>query len=244
MIKLVLREVLKFKFVCLSSPSVLSVFFPFFSILVTLSFTNVRLQQFHCNTQTPDRIFLIRETSICNYVMLIHTPRLCAEPIFLERRRGTGPDDSPAGGGGNQQIEQVRCRPIVDRLGLEAITPESEAKDKDNVDGTAGGEENQDEDVIMVVQTDAKQDDLKVVFDQQTGEVVQVQDMKGNIVFDEIKVEDLVGRVGDDRAPDTEDEDLETLKGLHDLAKIVRLLSFLNFLTIPSHFILTLNTES
>ncbi|GAA5933273.1 hypothetical protein JCM1841_006575 [Sporobolomyces salmonicolor] len=61
--------------------------------------------QFHCNTQTIDRIALIRETSICRYVMLIHTPRLCAEPLFLE---GVNKNEQPA--------SSIECRPVVTKL--------------------------------------------------------------------------------------------------------------------------------
>ncbi|GAA5952949.1 hypothetical protein JCM21900_001527 [Sporobolomyces salmonicolor] len=61
--------------------------------------------QFHCNTQTIDRIALIRETSICRYVMLIHTPRLCAEPLFLE---GANKNEQPA--------SSIECRPVVTKL--------------------------------------------------------------------------------------------------------------------------------
>ncbi|GAA6064660.1 hypothetical protein JCM10212_002133 [Sporobolomyces blumeae] len=61
--------------------------------------------QFHCNTQTIDRIALIRETSICRYVLLIHTPRLCAEPLFLE-----GADKSL------EPPSTIECRPVVREL--------------------------------------------------------------------------------------------------------------------------------
>ncbi|BGP06587.1 Protein OS-9 [Rhodotorula toruloides] len=61
--------------------------------------------QFHCNTGTIDRIALIRETSICRYVMLIHTPRLCGEPLFLE---GHNSHQEPAA--------SIECQPVVRKL--------------------------------------------------------------------------------------------------------------------------------
>ncbi|KAM0754507.1 hypothetical protein T439DRAFT_321545 [Meredithblackwellia eburnea MCA 4105] len=67
--------------------------------------------QFHCNTNAGDSIALIRETAICTYVMLIHTPRLCSEPIFLEGTQGS--QEPPA---------VIQCRPIVKKIreGVEA----------------------------------------------------------------------------------------------------------------------------
>ncbi|SCZ93195.1 BZ3500_MvSof-1268-A1-R1_Chr6-2g08521 [Microbotryum saponariae] len=64
--------------------------------------------QFHCNTQTIDRIALIRETAICRYVMIIHTPRLCSEPVFLERQRTSFSSER-----GPSAIE---CRAVVRHL--------------------------------------------------------------------------------------------------------------------------------
>ncbi|BGP23292.1 misfolded glycoproteins degradation protein Yos9 [Rhodotorula toruloides] len=64
--------------------------------------------QFHCNTGTIDRIALIRETSICRYVMLVHTPRLCGEPLFLE---GHNSHQEPAA--------TIECQPVVRRLRAE-----------------------------------------------------------------------------------------------------------------------------
>ncbi|GAA6027810.1 hypothetical protein JCM8097_001729 [Rhodosporidiobolus ruineniae] len=61
--------------------------------------------QYHCNTQTLDRIALIRETSICRYVMLIHTPRLCGEPLFLEGHLKH--QEPPA---------TIECQPVVRKL--------------------------------------------------------------------------------------------------------------------------------
>lgn len=40
--------------------------------------------QFHCSERKPleDRIVVFKETTICNYVLIIETPRLCADPAF------------------------------------------------------------------------------------------------------------------------------------------------------------------
>lgn len=42
--------------------------------------------QFHCNPASPDHIHLIRETAICAYLMVIHTPRLCNDVAFMPQQ--------------------------------------------------------------------------------------------------------------------------------------------------------------
>ncbi|GAA5891282.1 hypothetical protein JCM6882_004644 [Rhodosporidiobolus microsporus] len=61
--------------------------------------------QYHCNTQTIDHIALIRETSICRYVLLVHTPRLCSEPLFLDGHLRN--QEPPA---------TIECQPVVKKL--------------------------------------------------------------------------------------------------------------------------------
>lgn len=64
-----------------------------------------RAFQFHCNTASTDRIAVIRETAICQYVLLLHTPRLCSEPVFIEGR-----EDS------TEPASIIECRPVVDKI--------------------------------------------------------------------------------------------------------------------------------
>lgn len=40
--------------------------------------------QFHCNPQSTDRIGWIKELSICSYLMIIYTPRLCNDVAFQQ----------------------------------------------------------------------------------------------------------------------------------------------------------------
>ncbi|PWY99116.1 hypothetical protein BCV70DRAFT_207318 [Testicularia cyperi] len=58
--------------------------------------------QFHCSHRKPaiDRIVLIKETTICNYVLMIETPRLCNEPAFAGEKE--------------EATQQVRCHRVVD----------------------------------------------------------------------------------------------------------------------------------
>ena len=55
---------------------------------------------------------------ICTYVLLIHTPRLCSEPIFLEGTHGS--QDPPS---------VIQCQPIVKKLreavDAPAVVPET-----------------------------------------------------------------------------------------------------------------------
>ena len=39
--------------------------------------------QYHCNPTIGDRISMIKEVATCQYLMVIHTPRLCNEAAFL-----------------------------------------------------------------------------------------------------------------------------------------------------------------
>jgi len=55
--------------------------------------------QFHCNSQGTDRIGWIKEVSICCYLMVVYTPRLCNDVAFLP------PRENRANG--------VECQPIM-----------------------------------------------------------------------------------------------------------------------------------
>lgn len=65
--------------------------------------------QFHCNSQSSDRIFLVRETAICEYVIVIHTPRLCGEQIFVG---GTSAADDAAEKR-KKEVNVIECRPVI-----------------------------------------------------------------------------------------------------------------------------------
>jgi protein OS-9 len=70
--------------------------------------------QFHCSMGGPDTILFVKETRTCAYVLVVHTPRLCAVPGFR------APQDA------HEQAE-VRCRQVVDELGsTNPLLPPSE----------------------------------------------------------------------------------------------------------------------
>jgi len=56
--------------------------------------------QIHCSMTTTDSIYLIKETSTCNYVMIIHSPHLCGLPGFRA-------DHSDV------EMAKVRCREVI-----------------------------------------------------------------------------------------------------------------------------------
>ncbi|KAL4913801.1 glucosidase II beta subunit-like protein-domain-containing protein [Aspergillus aurantiobrunneus] len=55
--------------------------------------------QFHCNPQSTDRIAWIKELTICSYLMLIYTPRLCNDVAFLPPQQ--------------EEVHTIECREIL-----------------------------------------------------------------------------------------------------------------------------------
>jgi len=77
--------------------------------------------QFHCSTLGSDHIALLRETSICEYLLVIHTPRLCSEPLFLDggARKGLGAGD---------MVSNIGCRPVLTTEEIEKWTSSEKAR--------------------------------------------------------------------------------------------------------------------
>lgn len=61
--------------------------------------------QFHCNSAGSDRIGWIKEVSICCYLMVVYTPRLCDDVAFLPPRE--------------DRANGVQCREIMDPKSFE-----------------------------------------------------------------------------------------------------------------------------
>ncbi|RAH70816.1 PRKCSH domain-containing protein [Aspergillus aculeatinus CBS 121060] len=55
--------------------------------------------QFHCHPQSTDRIGWIKETATCSYLMIIYTPRLCNDAVFLPPQQ--------------DEIHEIECRQIL-----------------------------------------------------------------------------------------------------------------------------------
>ncbi|KAH9816681.1 hypothetical protein DFH28DRAFT_1055631 [Melampsora americana] len=70
--------------------------------------------QYHCSTVGTDHIALLRETALCEYLLVIHTPRLCSEPLFVD-----GGGGRKAGIGGSDDSGKIDCRPILSDEDLE-----------------------------------------------------------------------------------------------------------------------------
>lgn len=82
--------------------------------------------QYHCSTIATDHIALLRETSICEYLVVIHTPSLCSEPLFLDgggRKSLNGVDDSGV----------IECRPVLTDEEFEKWKAQEAAKDRKRV---------------------------------------------------------------------------------------------------------------
>ncbi|KAF8574490.1 hypothetical protein K439DRAFT_1372269 [Ramaria rubella] len=64
--------------------------------------------QFHCSMTMTDTILFVKETRTCEYVLVIHTPRLCGEPGFKSRL---------------EQMPEtaIRCREVVENV--ESVDP-------------------------------------------------------------------------------------------------------------------------
>ncbi|CAE7200804.1 unnamed protein product [Rhizoctonia solani] len=75
--------------------------------------------QFHCSMSSVDQIMFVKEVSVCNYLIVIHTPRICSEPGFKSQRDSV-------------KAAPIRCRHIVpedavefDRTQFESTVPHS-----------------------------------------------------------------------------------------------------------------------
>ncbi|RUS14815.1 hypothetical protein BC937DRAFT_93284 [Endogone sp. FLAS-F59071] len=73
--------------------------------------------QFHCNMQTQEHISLIKETSTCHYLVVVHTPRLCQDPVFMSRSR--------------TEVNQIVCNPIVSDTHYEILMAQELAQIED-----------------------------------------------------------------------------------------------------------------
>ncbi|KAJ1937605.1 Protein OS-9, partial [Kickxella alabastrina] len=48
--------------------------------------------QFHCDPNGPERISLADEVAVCRYVLMVNTPRLCADPRFYDTQESAAYD--------------------------------------------------------------------------------------------------------------------------------------------------------
>ncbi|OCF33859.1 hypothetical protein I316_04571 [Kwoniella heveanensis BCC8398] len=72
--------------------------------------------QIHCSMTTGDMIYMIKELSICQYVVIIHSPYLCGLPGFKARDLGA---IQPAG---------IQCRQVVEDGEFDEWEKENEQK--------------------------------------------------------------------------------------------------------------------
>ncbi|KAL7419350.1 Protein OS-9 [Cryptotrichosporon argae] len=115
--------------------------------------------QVHCSMTTSDVITMVKEVAICSYVVVIHSPHLCALPGF----RKAHDDVVPA---------PIRCREVVSDDAYAAwergetddgAVLELPAKKADRRDGSSGDARGHGHDVIVEGEDDA---DLKALLVQ------------------------------------------------------------------------------
>ncbi|KAJ2358928.1 Protein OS-9 [Coemansia sp. RSA 2618] len=68
--------------------------------------------QFHCDANSPERITMVEETAICQYVVVINTPRLCADPSFYDMAAS--------------EVYDIRCQQVVADSEFAALVDERE----------------------------------------------------------------------------------------------------------------------
>lgn len=86
--------------------------------------------QFHCSNRKPaeDRIVMFKETTICNYVLIVETPRLCADPAF-----GSEKEEDPLPIQCHQVVEDNYAGPTVGDPDKVVPGPLSQLQDKESV---------------------------------------------------------------------------------------------------------------
>lgn len=164
------------------------------------------LRQFHCNTQSTDRIALIRETSICNYVLIIHTPRLCTISLFL---------DSHAESQGESNT--IECRPVVNKI-KSTPSPPTETPASQLVLGSL-----EEENVAPVV--DAKvEPDFEIRFADFMKQPLEMDEGEMLTLVYNAETGEVESLAREDAATiDEVDEVKPTTAGLETLAKLVSL---------------------
>ncbi|KAJ2080351.1 Protein OS-9 [Coemansia sp. RSA 988] len=94
--------------------------------------------QFHCDSNSPERITLVEEIATCQYVVVINTPRLCVDPSFYDISASTVYDikcqqvvpDTDY----NSLIEEQMLRLDSDGANLEEKVAEQNADEKQEED--------------------------------------------------------------------------------------------------------------
>ncbi|KAJ3195423.1 Protein OS-9 [Irineochytrium annulatum] len=82
--------------------------------------------QFSCCVN--EHIANVDEIAVCNYVMQVHTPKVCQDEVF---RATPKPTASPAAGGGASTKGSIVCRTILDGDGGDAVVKELKEGDED-----------------------------------------------------------------------------------------------------------------
>ncbi|KAJ7219188.1 hypothetical protein GGX14DRAFT_590577 [Mycena pura] len=178
--------------------------------------------QFHCSMATTDTVAFVKEAKTCSYVLVVHTPRLCAEPGFMSNKDAA-------------EQASISCREIVTAEPTDhsdaAFLPDSDhphkyprrkpvlplpqAKPKDGTAAAADGTKGKYTDVlrkaldaIKGMQWQSGELEMEMLDDGDGNFIIQFID---DVPFD--AVNDALGREVPDKAADDRSEAGVDIKG-------------------------------
>ncbi|KAJ1874214.1 Protein OS-9 [Coemansia sp. RSA 990] len=102
--------------------------------------------QFHCDPNSPERIVYVEEVAICQYIMVINTPRLCADSSFYDVAAST--------------VNDIKCQQVVADKEYEILMAEHdsllhlEPKDQDAEEGMQSNDAKQDDIPLAILARD------------------------------------------------------------------------------------------
>ncbi|KAJ2851154.1 Protein OS-9, partial [Coemansia erecta] len=88
--------------------------------------------QFHCDPNGPERIVMVEEAMTCYYVMVINTPRLCADPRFYDMLASTA--------------YSIKCQQVIADALIRPLTEEQGEFANKHIGESALDEESTEED--------------------------------------------------------------------------------------------------
>jgi hypothetical protein len=96
--------------------------------------------QFHCSLNDEEHISYIKEVTTCNYLLVIHTPRLCVDKAFT-------PPEGESG-------ESIVCRPVAEKKAIESGTDAPSEADIERIKQRLKAGANEEDDASEVITTE------------------------------------------------------------------------------------------
>lgn len=82
--------------------------------------------QYHCDPNGPERVVQVKEFAICQYSMVLHSPRLCADPFFYNTAKSAAYDI-----GCRQVVADKEYEKVKAAVAAAAAAPKEEEKSKE-----------------------------------------------------------------------------------------------------------------